>query len=192
MEKNYFIKKILDSKVQDYSYAIAFFLVFSFFVYFVIRPNLVAIFKSLNKIEELKKTNAFYDNQVRKIIELQTNLEAMREDFNYINSAMPVYPEINKVFGDVKELTEKDSLPIAKLNFDNIDLKDNQTAKAAKKLKLNIGLNGPFENAKFFLNDLTTQLRLKDIKELRIFKETSASTDSSQLKIEMVINSYYL
>jgi len=191
MDKNSFIKRLLNSKLKDYSYTVAFFLIFSFFVYFVIRPNLLAIFKSLNKIEELNKMNSFYDLQVKKIIDLQTNLELIRDDYAYINGAMPVYPQINKVFSDLKETTEKDNLLIENLNFDNINLKDNKTAKSAKLLKINLGLIGGFENLRFFINDINSQLRLKSITDLSIIKEKGA-TESSQLKMELVVDSFYL
>ena len=192
MDKNNFLKKILDPKIKDYSYAVAFFLIFSFFVYFVIRPNLVSIFKSMNKIDELKTTNAFYDIQVKRIIDLQTNLEAIREDLHYLDEAMPVYPQVNKVFGDVKNTAEKNNLLIEKINFDNINLKDNKTAKAAKAFKLDLKASGSFENARLFLKDLNNQLRLKNIAEMSISKDNAQSSDSGQLKIEVIVGSYYL
>jgi len=192
MDKNYFLKKILNPKMKDYSYAVAFFLIFSFFTFFVIRPNLLSIFKSMNKIDELKTTNAFYDIQVKKIIDLQTNLEGVREDLHYLDEAMPVYPQVNKVFGDIKNLAEKNSLLIEKINFDNINLKDNQTAKAAKNFKLELKATGGFENTRLFLKDLNDQLRLKTISEMNILKDNAVSSESSQLKIEVIVNSYYL
>lgn len=192
MDKNSFLKKILNPKIKDYSYAVAFFLIFAFFTYFVIRPNLLSIFKSLNKITELRTTNAFYDIQVKKIIDLQTNLESARDDLHYLDEAMPVYPQVNKVFGDIRNLAEKNSLLIERINFDNINLKDNKTAKAAKNFKLEFKASGSFESTRSFLKDLHDQLRLKTISEMNLVKENTASSESSQLKIELIVNSYYL
>ena len=192
MDKNYFIKKLFNSKIQDYSSAIAFFLIFSFFVYFVIRPNLLAIVTSLRKIEELKTMDSFYDTQVKKILDLQANLESIRDDYTYINAAMPVYPEVNKVFSDIKGLLEKNGLLIESISFDNINLKDNQTAKTAKVLKMHIGAAGDFTNIKDFLNELNAQLRLKKVTEMTIFKEKNTASESSRLKINLVIDSFYL
>jgi Tfp pilus assembly protein PilO len=144
-------------------------------------------------VEELRKINDFYDTQVKKIIDLQTNLEAVRDDLHYVEEAIPIYPQVNKVFGDLKNTAAKNNLLIEKLNFDNINLTDNKVAKEAKKFELDLKAMGSFEDTKAFLEELTNQLRLKTVGEMSLTKESNVSaSESSQLKIEILINSYYL
>jgi Tfp pilus assembly protein PilO len=193
MDKNYLLKKVINPRFRDYSYAITFFIIFSFSVYFLIRPTILSIVKSKVKVEELRKINDFYDTQVKKIIDLQTNLEAVRDDLHYVEEAIPIYPQVNKVFGDLKNTAAKNNLLIEKLNFDNINLTDNKVAKEAKKFELDLKAMGSFEDTKAFLEELTNQLRLKTVGEMSLTKESNVSaSESSQLKIEILINSYYL
>ncbi len=67
MEKTALVKKLLSKKTKDYTYAIAFFLIFSFFLIAVIRPNILSVFSAGERINELEKQNRFYDLQISNI-----------------------------------------------------------------------------------------------------------------------------
>ena len=54
MDRKKILELLKQKQVQDYTFSIAFFLVFSFFVIFAIRPNLITAFSLQKELEELK------------------------------------------------------------------------------------------------------------------------------------------
>jgi len=57
MDKKKIIALLGERKVQDYTFNALFFLIFSFFLIFAIRPNVVTVFTLQQEFQELKLKN---------------------------------------------------------------------------------------------------------------------------------------
>jgi len=191
MDKAELIEKLMTKKNKDYTYIILFFLIFSFFVFFAIRPNLISVFSANSEIKTLTETDAIYEAQINKIIDIQSLLEATRNDLFVMDQAMPYSPEINKIVEDLEKLTAKNKLETEKIDIANIDLKNVQNNEL-KQIKIEAEVIGDFEEIHSFINDLESQRRLKEIKEIEIQTDTTEASKGSELKIKLQIESYYL
>lgn len=192
MDKTAILDKIFTKKNKDYTYIILFFLIFSFFVFFAIRPNLLSVFSANSEIKKLKGTDEIYESQIMRIIDIQSLLETTRNDLPLISEAMPYYPQVNKVISDIERLTVKNKMTTLKMNILNIELKDlNKKNDLLKKIGVEMELEGSFDNTRALIKDIENQRRLKFIKELSI-KNTEESSGSAKLNIQLKIESYYL
>ena len=192
MEKKQILKKLLSQKNKDYTYAIAFFLIFSFFILFIIRPNLVSVFEANNKIEELHTLDTFYNTQIDKIIELQTTLEENRDNMLLLNQAIANKPEVNKILSDVDISSQEGGLVTSGITVSDINLKEKEDGDKLKSFTLNMNFNGDFQNSVSFIKKIFDQRRLKTISNLGISRDEKESSESSKLQITMMILGYFL
>lgn len=192
MEKKQILKKLLSQKNKDYTYAIAFFLIFSFFILFIIRPNLVSVFEANNKIEELHTLDTFYNTQIDKIIELQTTLEENRDNMLLLNQAIAKKPEVNKILSDVDISSQEGGLVTSGITVSDINLKEKEDGDKLKSFTLNMNFNGDFQNSVSFIKKIFDQRRLKTISNLDISRDEKESSESSKLQITMMILGYFL
>lgn len=191
MSKKNLINRLITEKTKNYTYTIAFFLVFSFFVYFVIRPNLLSVFVSNSKIDELKKIDRVYENQINKVIDLQSVLESNRDNFGLLKEAVSENPQVNKVLSDISLSAEKNKLLINKIIIGDINLRDSSKQKLYA-VSVNLDLRGNFASLMSFVKELNDQRRLKLVKKMTILKEDEKATESAELKINMEVEGYYL
>jgi len=186
------IKKLFSQKARDYSYAIAFFFTFSFFAVFVIRPNVLNVFNTFVEIDELKKIERVYDNQIGTILMIQSDLEKYRPDLVYVDESLSSTPLVNKVLSDVNDAAVKNSLNIVKLDINDIDLKSN-TERKLTPISVGVDGTGSFENIYGFLKDTYNQRRLKLARDIKISRDAAEdATASSDLIIQMQIEGFYL
>lgn len=191
MEISSLKKQLLNKKTQDYTYAIAFFLIFSFFIFYIIRPNLITVFEINTKIEKLKEINNLYNKQIDKIIEIQSKIEANREDFVVLKEAIAIKPEVNKMLSDVDFSLEENELKSDSITVSDINLKDTGSLNKLKSLLINIDLLGTFTDTTEFIKKIYSQRRLKYIPEID-FSQAEESSESANLKIKLEIEGFYL
>lgn len=192
MGKGINIKNFFTKKTRDYTYAILFFFTFSFFVYFVIRPNLISVFSSNVQVEQLQKTDRLYEIQISKIVDIQTSLETNRENLGLLEEAMSIHPELNKILDDMNKTVQKNNILVERMNVDNVNLKDSAKEQQLKSVNITGSFFGNFENMYSFIKDLYSQRRLKMIKQLQLDVEKGESTSSSLLKMNLKIQGFYL
>lgn len=186
------LRKLITQRTKDYSYAIAFFFTFSFFVLFVIRPNLVNVFGSFAQIEELKKVENVYDEQIKTILLIQADMEQYRPQLELVNQAVPSTPVVNKVISDLTLAAEKHAIGIDTLEVQDINLKS-ANERQIEAIKVAMECRGTFEEIHNFLTEMRLQRRLKSVKELVIARDLeNVATDSADLVIKMQIEGYYL
>lgn len=192
MEKSTLVKKLLTKKNKDYTYTIFFFLIFSFFVFYVIRPNLLSVFEANTKIEKLKQINKTYEDQIDKVIEVQTILEENREDFSYLNEAISAKPEVNKVLSDVDVSSSGSKLISQRIDVSDINLKDRGSFGKLKSFIVNLSLQGEFTDGLSFFRKIYSQRRLKLAEDVLFNRSEKESSRSSTLDIKFQIEGYYL
>ncbi len=189
MDKENIIKNVFSQKTLDYTFAILFFLVSSFSIIFVITPTLRTAFSLKKQEKELININDIYDQRIVNIATIQSQMEINRENLKYLDQAVPLNPEVNKLVDDVKKIAEKDSFFITKANISDVNLK--QTTKKIEKVSISLEGRTNYENLLTFINDLLEQRRIKTIEKLIINKDNESS-DSGQLNVSFVINGFYL
>jgi len=189
MDNKSLLKSIFTKKTKDYSFAILFFFVFSVFIIFAISPSLRTAFSLKKEEKDLIKIDNLYEQKIVNIADIQNQIEENRDEIPLLNQAISQYPEVNKMFNDVKTIADKNSFIIEKANISEINLK--QITKKVNKVRLNIEGKAGFENLVGFVNDLFSQRRLKMINNLTLSKDKD-STDSSKLKVVLIIDGYYL
>lgn len=180
-------RKIFLKKTSNYTFAIMFFLIFSIFIIFAIRPSLAAVFSLQKEENDLKYLNTQYEKQITAVIAIQSQIEKARDQLPLLNQAVSDSPEMNKILQDLGELNY---LNIQKINIGEISLiKTDNTALL--KLKISVESNGSFEDALLLVNGLFNQRRLKTVQKINITKN-SESSDSGHLKTNMEVEVYYL
>lgn len=186
------IKFIFGKKIKDYTYTILFFLIFSFFLLVVIKPNLEIVFNLQKEREKLIALATSYSLVIEKIVAMQVMLETTRKDIFVLDQALPVKPEINKIIDDINNIASLSGLIIKNFSVSQINLKENQKSVGRQDLILDLDLDSDFNGAKTFFEELHKQRRLKIINNISINKDSKSGTIGGQLKIKMSVKTFYL
>lgn len=190
MIRSNIVKNIFSKKTVDYTFAILFFLIFSIFIIFAIKPSLMIVF-SLKKEEfDLRKINTLYENKILNITEIQSKIEENRDYLPLLNQAVPSSSQVNKMISDIKSAAEGSSFFITEANVSDINLISNNKGKL-QTFKISIEGMSSFEDTLKLISNLFNQRRLKTIKKLTISSDLE-STASSRLKVVLDVEGFYL
>lgn len=195
MDKQNILKQLLrqigSKKAKDYTFASLFFIVFSVFVFFAIRPSLVTAFSLKKEEEELSQLNLRYESVITKIVQIQSSFETYRDDLHLFSEAIPSSPNINRLIRDLEQATVINSVTIDKLNTGEVNLVDKTKGKL-QSTTFTIEAGSSFENLLKTLEEVYNQRRLKKIKKFNISKQKNEATSSSGLKLKLEIEGFYL
>ena len=186
------IKEFILRKSKDYSYTIAFFFTFSFFVLFIIRPNIVAIVSAFSQITNLQSINRVYDSQINKVIEIQSNIETHRDDLSLLNEAMSKTPQVNQIIRDLSEAAQETNTTVNRINIIEVNLKDVNMDQKTKPIHVDLKLNGQYPDLVNFIRAAYSQRRIKNINKLSFIRPELESTDSASLELTVEMEGYYL
>jgi Tfp pilus assembly protein PilO len=192
MRKNRLLQAFLNKRAKDYSFMIVFFIIFTFFVLFVIRPNVKTVFVLQQELDNLKKLDSDYEKAIFNIVAIQSTLERNRDTFPVLTQAMPSNPQVNKVIDDIKKIASDSSMEMKRIDISEINLKGSDNKDKIKPYIVQIEATSNFVSVSRFLEGLMGQRRLKTIRQLSIVKEIKDSTASSALRIKLEIEGYYL
>lgn len=196
MEKSIILKKVLQNllsnKTKDYTYLSIFFIVFSIFIFFAIRPSLVTAFSLKKEEKDLKRVNELYDKTIENVVANQALLEEMRDKILLLSQALSDGPNINKVLNDVQKAALDSSVVLSNLSIQEVGLVEPQT-KSSRSFVIRLETKTDFEKATDFIKVLKDQRRLKNIKVFSIgVAKDSTSTQSASLEINMEVEGFYL
>lgn len=192
MNKKNIVTNILEKKaVRDYSYAILFFLISSFFLLFAIRPALVIAFSLRREAHDLRKLNEVYESNILKLVDIQSQLELVRDQIYLLETALPNNPNSPEIIQDIQTAAQVHGVSIRILESSKINLKNTSKAKI-KMLPITAQVSGDFNQVHNFLLQLQQSKRLKTVEKLQIVRDEKEATTSSQLKVIIDVNSYYL
>lgn len=192
MTKDSLIKQLTSKKAKDYTYAIIFFLIFSFFIFFVIRPNLINVFSLQEELGKLRIMDTGYENVIEKIINIQTFLETNRNDLYLLDQAVSSTPQINKLIQDIEAAASSSGIVITQINISKIDLKNKSEQTKKNILMVNVATHAGFGEAKEFVNNLITERRLKNLKNITLDRNEKSASSSATLDIKIDLEGYYL
>jgi Tfp pilus assembly protein PilO len=183
-------KDIFSKKVQDYTFSVLFFLIFSFSIFFIIRPTLKTLFSLKKQAKDLEEVDQFYDQKIVMIAQVQQFLENNREKLPLLKEAIPDKPNLAKVVDDLNKVSSESGFLFKKINMGETSLKEAKEKKY-NQLVLNIEGEADFSTISNFLEELLKQRRLKMVEKL-IITQNKESSPSGLLKVEMEINASYL
>lgn len=187
------IKRTLQlKKATDYSYTILFFLSFSFFTFFVIRPNIVTILSLQEEAGRLKILDAGYENVIRKIVDIQTFLETNRENLYLLDESLPSSPNLNKIVDDTQYAASGSALSLTAMTINKVDLKDVTQKTDEKSVIINIEADGTFIQTRNFISEVLNDRRLKNIRRIVLDQDTVAGSSSGNLKLLIDVEGYHL
>ena len=192
MGKDTLILLLRNKKVKDYSFLALFFFVFSFFVFFAIRPNILTVFALQKERDDLSVVNANYESVILSIVQIQSLLEQYRDKVAYLDDAIPSTPQVNKVIDDMQKDSSRSGMIISQAAVSKLSLKEDTQKEVLKNFDIHIQSDGDFTQAKQFIDGMIAQRRLKMIKEIIISKQIINSTASGALGTQLTIESYYL
>jgi len=192
MDKKEILNRLLSKKGKNYTYTVVFFLIFSFLIFFVIRPNVLSVFEANLKITNLKKSNILYETQIQKVIHSQSLLVGARNDLRLLDEAVTKKPQVNELIANITDTAAKNKLTINKMSLINFNLKNALHNDQLNTVIFEIGLGGNFTNYLEFVKNLYNQRRLKLIQNININNVTQSGTPSGELIINFQLEGYYL
>ena len=186
---------LLDEKVKNYSFSIGFFLIFSLFVFFAIRPNLVTAFNLQQELQKLKLQNREYEEQILLIVDYQTVIEENRDRFVLLDEAIPITPNVVKVLDDIRNSASDSGMILETLAVESIELNEDITAEQTSEVyTFNITVSGNIELAqlKTFFDSIINQRRIKSIEFLQISQATLTEEGTTRYLITLSLVGHYL
>ena len=192
ISKEELLKEFSTKKAKDYTYAIIFFLTFSFFTFFVIKPNITTVVALEKELKELKEIDLSYSNVIDKIINLQTSVEKTRETVGVLGEALPARPQVNQLIEDIRRSSSESGMIIGKLTISEINLKNKSEKSGYKKIRVDLTSQAGFEEANKFILSLFEQRRIKSVNDITISKDTKESTASATINVKLLVEGYYL
>ena len=192
MATKYTKEQLLNKKIFDYTFIVAFFLILSFFIFFAIKPNLETAFKLQKELGELKQIDTNYNQAIDTIIRIQSAIEQNRDRLPLLEEALPDKPLVNTVVADIQRSASDSGLPIKSLNVIEVPVTNNTKDKLMKQFIVKFDTDTDFNAAHAFVASFLTQRRLKLINELTLIDNPRVSSGSARLSVSFQVESYYL
>lgn len=206
------IQKLQSSKrAKDYSLVIVFFVVFSVFVWFAIRPNLITAFSLQQELTELREKDAHYEEVILSIVDFQSKLESNRDRLYLLDEALPQKPLVHDIVVDIQDAAEESNLSILRLELREVEVlskvgtqnmsantapsQNNRTVPQQKEYMLTIASQSSEESINTFMNNLTSNRRLKLVNQLVFspnIRTSQDSTASASLRVQFEVTGLYL
>lgn len=184
--------------MRDYTYAIMFFVVSSFFAGFVIKPVLSIAISIQREATDLKAINELYERNITKVLELQSRIEELRPRKFLLDDALPSQPRIDEVITDIQDAARLSGVKLTDVTIHPIGLKQapgadikKDTLKDGAVVQAVISLDASFAQIESFMRAISQQRRIKGIHNMTMNVARGAEEDS-KLSLEVELNSYYV
>lgn len=193
-----------NSKVQNYTYNIFFFLVFSLFILFAIRPNLLTAFELQKEIQDLKLKDKQTEETILQIVKYQSIVEEYRDELSLLDEALPIKPEIAKVVRQISKSASDLGIEITTMAVEKIELQSSGSpvtsadssseesipTKNKDMLSYTITLSSTsnIANLSLYINDILNHRRLLTYDSVTI----TSQTEGEGTVINLLIRAYYL
>ncbi len=190
MTRKEFIDKITkNKKVKDYTLTIFFFLIFAFFVFFAIRPNIVTAFNLQKELQDLKVKDRKYEQTLFNIVNYQAVLETNRDNFFLLDEAVPGNPQVYKVIDDLRVSASASGVLTSRFDVSEVQLTKDKKRRKMQAYKISLETTSDINQVKGFIENFMSQRRLKTIESLSI---TPDNRTDNRFKIQMIVEGYYL
>jgi len=192
MNKSVIKRKLFVKKAADYSYTILFFISFAFFTFFVIRPNILTILSLQEEAGKLNILDVEYENVIKKIVDIQSFLQENGQDLYLLDEALPTLPQINKLVIDTQNSASNSGMSLTTMSINKVDLRDTEKKSARSKISVTLDGGADFIKSKEFITLMMNDRRLKTIKQISFNQDEKKGSASSELKLLLEVEGYYL
>lgn len=190
MTRKEFIDKITkNKKVKDYTLTIIFFIIFAFFVFFAIRPNIVTAFNLQKELQDLKVKDRKYEQTLFNIVNYQAVLETNRDNFFLLDEAVPANPQVYKVVEDLRSSASASGVLTSRFDVNKVPLTKDKKQKKMQAYQVSLETTSDIQVIKSFIEHFMGQRRLKTIESVTI---TPDNKSENQFKIQMIVEGHYL
>lgn len=201
MERESLIQKIYNPQFVDYGYAIAFFIIFSFFVVGIVRPNISTVFELRQKYIDLKAANEQYTKTISDLTRLQLILASRQDDLSLLSEAVPSQVYVSKIIDDLALVSEAPTISLPKFELGSADKSKQIPTKTApgqqigpkptvQTYKVRVQVSGPYDHVREAYEKIHNQRRLKTISGFALSVDSRA-TGSGEFVADMDTESYY-
>ncbi len=187
MDSKKLVALFQEKKVQDYTFNIFFFLVFSIFLLFAIRPNILTVFNLQKELQELNLKNKESENIILQIVNYQSVMENYRDKLGLLDEAIPSSPGLAKAIEDVRSTASASGLLLTEMNVESVNFKDEEGSGEMETYQILVDSNGSIENLNTFITAVLKQRRLKMVESIGISTPSEGS-----VQITLTIKTYYL
>lgn len=187
MDKQKLLTLLRDEKVQDYTFTIFFFLVFSVFVLFAIRPNILTAFSLQRELQELKLKNREAEEVILQIVNYQSVIENYRDKLPLLDEAVPSSPGLARAAEEVRLTAASSGLVVEQLTVDSITFSDEMGTGELETYSIALSSTSSSEQMTQFIQAILNQRRLKIFDSLSI----SAGSDGT-INVSFQMRTYYL
>ena len=192
MDKDKLLQLLSNKEVRKYGFDITFFVMFSFFLIFAIRPNLITAFSLQKELQDLKIQNKESEAVILQVVNYQSTLEEYRDKIPLLDQAVPSTPTIAQVVDEIRKSASDSGILLHAVSVESIDLKGEQESEvktqqsdAIDSFTVSVNGSASINGANVFLDKLMNQRRLKKIDSVTLTQEENGSTS-------IVIIIYYL
>ena len=192
MDKDKLLQLLSNKEVRKYGFDITFFVMFSFFLIFAIRPNLITAFSLQKELQDLKIKNKESEAVILQVVNYQSTLEEYRDKIPLLDQAVPSTPTIAQVVDEIRKSASDSGILLHAVSVESIDLKGEQESEvktqqsdAIDSFTVSVNGSASINGANVFLDKLMNQRRLKKIDSVTLTQEQNGSTS-------IVIIIYYL
>jgi|GEM_PF-1630275 len=123
MNKEKLLALLRDKKIQNYTYNIFFFLVFSFFIIFAIQPNLSTAFRLQKELQDLRLQNKQSEEKILQIVNYQSLMEEYRDSLPVLDEAIPSSPDLAKIVDDMSKTASDSGIIVKSITVESIAFK---------------------------------------------------------------------
>ena len=192
MDKEKLLQLLSNKEVRKYGFDITFFVMFSFFLIFAIRPNLITAFSLQKELQDLKIQNKESEAVILQVVNYQSTLEEYRDKIPLLDQAVPSTPTVAQVVDEIRKSASDSGILLHAVSVESIDLKGEQESEvktqqsdAIDSFTVSVNGSASINGANGFLDKLMNQRRLKKIDSVTLTQEENGSTS-------IVIIIYYL
>lgn len=179
-----------DKKVKDYTYAILFFFISSFFAWFVIKPVLSIAFSLNRQRADLESVDSIYEKNLNELITTQSKLEVIRDRVGLLDQALPVGPHTQSILQSLQTAASNSGVALAQIGISKINLKT--TGKTPETFSISTKIDGNFIQANSFIKELLNQRRIKIIKNMHMVTTNASIDQPSAVRLDFTIEAMYL
>lgn len=194
IDKASIASKIAGSKeAKDYTYAILFLLISSFFAIAVIKPVLSIAISLDKEAKELKKINTVFEKNITNVVTLQGQMQEVRSQAYLINSALPQDPSIQDLITDIRNGALTLGINVKTIDVTEPDAQtivDPMVKIKARPITMKLAIESDFDQAILLTKSILNQRRLKTINSISLDKSSDES-GAGYLTINLELDGYY-
>ena len=192
MDRKALLKALLGKKeLSDYTDAIMFLLTASFFMYFAVKPALSIAFTLRREAVDLKKVNTIYENNIMKLLEIQSNLELSRDKKYLLDEAIPLKPQTDEMLSHIISSATAHRLIVEVINVNQVKLISGDKKDALPDVEISLKLKGDYSSVVLFTKEILNQRRLKSINQISIAVNDEVASESANLSSTVNISGFY-